>query len=236
MKKHWLVNGSCAGKAQKHRRNDLSEIHRRNLYNLTLGTLREALQSNWEPLLGNFYLGTFSWESSLGNLYLGIFTWEPLLGNLDFGTKGEWALELLRSAPKPFTMAEDPKASAVGEKSPVSHLTCTPHTTTQSGPASQRSAAGAANNLRTSMSEILSLWVHQLARAINRLIMVILPLPTQKLSAICKAKLNCICICIRTARHVPGGRRVRLLAHKSSCQHHGGRICWWRHSFLITAP
>ena len=53
MKKHWLVNGSCAGKAQKHKRNDLSEIHRRNLYNLTLGTLRKALQSNLEPLLGN---------------------------------------------------------------------------------------------------------------------------------------------------------------------------------------
>ena len=95
MKKHWLVNGSCAGKAQKHKRNDLSEIHRRNLYNLTLGTLREALQSNWEPLLGNFgnlgnlhlgTMGTFTWEPLLGNLYLGTFTWEPSLGNLHLGT------------------------------------------------------------------------------------------------------------------------------------------------------
>ena len=122
------------------------------------------------------------------------------------------------------------------KKSLVSHLTCTLHTTTQSGPASQRSAAGAADNSRTSMLEILSQWMHPLARAINRLIiMVILTLPTQKPSAICKAKLNCICICIGTARHVPGGRRVRLLAHKSSCQHRRGRTCWWRRNFLITA-
>ena len=69
MKKHWLVNGSCAGKAQKHKRNDLSEIHRRNLYNLTLGTLRKALQSNLEPLLGNLENRYNLTLGTLTNLY-----------------------------------------------------------------------------------------------------------------------------------------------------------------------
>ena len=103
------------------------------LGNLYLGTL------TWEPLLGNLYLETCTWEVLLGNLDLGSFTWEPLLGNLDLGTLtwepllgnlhlGTFTWEPLLgnlggigfgAAPvcsKTFTMAEDPKASAVGEK------------------------------------------------------------------------------------------------------------------------
>ena len=82
------------------------------LGNLYLGTFA------WEPLLGNLYFGTVSGEPSLGNLYLGTFTWEPLLGNLDFldfGTLGEWVLELLRSAPKPLLWLKTPKLLLVGK-------------------------------------------------------------------------------------------------------------------------
>jgi len=63
----------------------------------TLGTLRT--------------LGTFTWEPFLGNLYLGTLTLEPLLGNL--GGMGFGAAPVYSET---FTMAEDPKASAVGEK------------------------------------------------------------------------------------------------------------------------
>ena len=58
-----------------------------------MGTLREP----WEPLLGNLYLGTFTWEPLLGNL-----------GGIGFGAAPVCS--------ETFTMAEDPKASAVGEK------------------------------------------------------------------------------------------------------------------------
>ena len=99
----------------------------------TLGTF------TWEPLLGSLYLGTFTWEPLIGNLYLGTFTWEPgnlgtftwepLTGNLYLGTweplLGNLYLEPgnlggmgFGAAPvcsETFTMAEDPKASAVGE-------------------------------------------------------------------------------------------------------------------------
>ena len=56
-------------------------------------------------------MGTF-WEP-FGNLEgtLGTFTWEPLLGNL--GGIGFGAAPVCSET---FTMAEDPKASAVGEK------------------------------------------------------------------------------------------------------------------------
>ena len=80
----------------------------------------------WEPSLGIFawkpLLGNFTWEPSLGKFYLRTFTWETLLGNLYLGTfiwEAWGVLELLRSAPvcsETFTMAEDPKASAVGKK------------------------------------------------------------------------------------------------------------------------
>ena len=78
----------------------------RNLGNLgnlerTLGTLSEPWEP-WEPLLGNIYLGT--WEPLLGNLYL-----EPgNLGGMGFGAAPVCS--------ETFIMAEDPKASAVGEK------------------------------------------------------------------------------------------------------------------------
>ena len=77
----------------------------RNLGNLE-GTLREPWEPSepCEPLLGNLYLGTFSWEPLLGNLYL-----EPgNLGGMGFGAAPVCS--------ETFTMAEDPKASAVGEK------------------------------------------------------------------------------------------------------------------------
>ena len=64
-----------------------------------LGTLREP----WEP--------RECWEPLLGNLYLGTLTWEPLLGNL--GGMGFGAAPVCSET---FTMAEDPKVSAVGEK------------------------------------------------------------------------------------------------------------------------
>ena len=100
----------------------------------TLGTLREPWDLGnlylgtftWEPLLGNLYLGTFNWEPLLGNLgtwepltgnlYLG--TWEPLLGNLylEPGNLGGMGFGAAPVCSETFTMAEDPKASAVGEK------------------------------------------------------------------------------------------------------------------------
>ena len=104
-----------------------------NLGNLYLGTF------TWEPLLGNLYLGTFNWEPLLGNLYLGTwepgnlylgtfnwepllgnlgtFTWEPLLGNLylEPGNLGGMGFGAAPVCSETFTMAEDPKASAVGE-------------------------------------------------------------------------------------------------------------------------
>ena len=93
----------------------------RNLGNLgnlegtlgTLGTLSEPWEP-WEPLLGN--LGTFTWEPLLGNL--GTFTWEPLLGNLylEPGNLGGMGFGAAPVCSETFTMAEDPKASAVGEK------------------------------------------------------------------------------------------------------------------------
>ena len=102
-----------------------------NLYIIILGTLTTFTWKTWEPCrepwrnleglegtfwepwgnLGNLYLGTFTWEPLLGNLYLWTFTWEPLLGNL--GGMGFGAAPVCSET---FTMAEDPKASAVGEK------------------------------------------------------------------------------------------------------------------------
>ena len=77
----------------------------------TLGTLSEPWEpwEPWEPLLGN--LGTFTWEPLLGNL--GTFTWEPLLGTWEPWGMGFGAAPVCSET---FTMAEDPKASAVGEK------------------------------------------------------------------------------------------------------------------------
>ena len=72
----------------------------------TLGTF------TWEPLIGNLYLGTFTWEpGDLG-------TWEPLLGNLylEPGNLGGMGFGAAPVCSEIFTMAEDPKASAVGEK------------------------------------------------------------------------------------------------------------------------
>ena len=100
----------------------------------TFGTLREPWDLGnlylgtftWEPLLGNLYLGTFNWEPLLGNLYLGTWepgnlylgTWEPLLGNLylEPGNLGGMGFGAAPVCSETFTMAEDPKASAVGEK------------------------------------------------------------------------------------------------------------------------
>ena len=74
----------------------------------------------WEPLIGNLYLGT--WEP--GNLYLGTFNWEPLLGNLylEPGNLGGMGFGAAPVCSETFTMAEDPKASAVGEKTHVGIL------------------------------------------------------------------------------------------------------------------
>ena len=69
-------------------------------------------QKPWKPSLENLDLETFTWEPLLGNLYLEACTWEPWLGNL--GGIGFGAAPVCSET---FTMAEDPKASAVGKKS-----------------------------------------------------------------------------------------------------------------------
>jgi hypothetical protein len=72
-------------------------------------------------------LGTFNWEPLLGTL--GTFTWEPLLGNLylEPGNLGGMGFGAAPVCSETFTMAEDPKASAVGEKYMfhiVTHCSC----------------------------------------------------------------------------------------------------------------
>ena len=108
-----------------------------------VGNLENLYLEPWEvrePLLGNLAkvgalgianLGTFIWNLYLGTLgpLLGGLAWEPwepLLGNLGnvyVGTLGTFTWEAWEvgfgAAPvcsETFTMAEDPKASAVGEK------------------------------------------------------------------------------------------------------------------------
>ena len=91
-----------------------------NLYIIILGTLTTFTWKTWEPcrelwrnLEGTFWEpfgnleGTLRepWEPLLGNLYLGIL-WN--LGGIGFGAAPVCS--------ETFTMAEDPKASAVGEK------------------------------------------------------------------------------------------------------------------------
>ena len=85
----------------------------------TLGNLGNLAKLGNLENLGNLYLGTFTWKPLLGNLYLdlGTLTWEPLLGNL--GRMGFGAAPVCSET---FTMAEDPKASAVGEKNPKTLL------------------------------------------------------------------------------------------------------------------
>ena len=70
----------------------------------------------WEPLLGNLcrklHLATLL--GNLGNLHLGT------LGNLSSGTFAGFGAAPASS--ETFTMAEDPKASAVGEQQDSVHM------------------------------------------------------------------------------------------------------------------